>query len=94
MAVEKKGNEEKIKFKPMDVQKIINEGTREYRDLDGILAIGIFEEEEISLMEKLSKNIIFVDSSPEEWKYDSVVVDFKYGVNICFIFSFFYWYII
>ena len=53
MAVEKKCNEEKIKFKPIDFQKIINEGTREYRDLDGILAIGIFEEEEISLMENL-----------------------------------------
>lgn len=82
MAVEKKCNEEKIKFKPIDFQKIINEGTKEYRDLDGILAIGIFNEEEINIMEKLSKNIIFVDSSPDEWKYDSVVVDFKYGVKL------------
>lgn len=82
MAVEKKCSEEKIKFKPIDFQKIINEGTKEYTDLDGILAIGIFGEKEIELMEKLSKNIVFVDSSPEEWKYDSVVVDFKYGVKI------------
>lgn len=81
MAVEKKCNEEKVKFKPIDFQKIINEGTKEYKDLDGILAIGIFEEREIALIEKISKNIIFVDSSPEEWKYDSVVVDFKYGVK-------------
>ena len=29
MSVEKKCNEEKIKFKPIDFQKIINEGTRE-----------------------------------------------------------------
>ncbi|EGT3615979.1 LacI family DNA-binding transcriptional regulator [Clostridium perfringens] len=82
MAVEKKCSEEKIKFKPIDFQKIINEGIKEYTDLDGILAIGIFGEKEIELMEKLSKNIVFLDSSPEEWKYDSVVVDFKYGVKI------------
>lgn len=81
MAVEKKCSEEKIKFKPIDFQKIINEGIKEYTDLDGILAIGVFEKKEIELMEKLSKNIVFVDSSPEEWKYDSVVVDFKYGVK-------------
>ncbi|MGG5461904.1 substrate-binding domain-containing protein [Clostridium sp. B9] len=81
MAVEKKCSEENIKFKPIDFQKIINEGTKEYKELDGILAIGIFEDKEINLMKKISENIIFVDSSPEEWKYDSVVVDFKYGVK-------------
>lgn len=81
MAIEKKCSEEKIKFKPIDFQKIISEGTKEYKELDGILAIGVFEEKEIKIMENLSDNIVFVDSSPDEWKYDSIVVDFKYGVK-------------
>jgi LacI family transcriptional regulator len=46
-------------------------------DLDGIIAIGIFQENEIEEFNKLSKNIVFVDSSPNEDIYDSVVVDLK-----------------
>lgn len=46
-------------------------------DIDGIIAIGKFSEDEIKRMELYTTNIIFVDSSPDELKYDSVVVDFK-----------------
>lgn len=50
-------------------------------ELDGILAVGIFSEEQIRQMEEISKAIIFVDSSPDEQQYDSVVLNFKLGVE-------------
>ncbi|MBB6624203.1 LacI family DNA-binding transcriptional regulator [Clostridium gasigenes] len=49
--------------------------------LDGIIAIGKFGDEEICGLSKLTDNLIFVDSSPEHNKYDSVVVDFRKAVN-------------
>lgn len=44
---------------------------------DGVICIGKFGEEEIKKIEKLSKNIVFVDSSPNSRKFDSVIIDFK-----------------
>lgn len=81
MAVEKKCNEDGVNFKSIDFQRFLNDGPGDYKDLDGVLAIGIFDENEISKMKQLSNNIVFVDSSPNEWQYDSVVVDFKNGVR-------------
>ena len=48
---------------------------------DGILAIGIFSENQIMQMRDISKNIVFVDSSPDELQFDSVVLNFKLGVR-------------
>lgn len=81
MSVEKKCNEEGINFKSIDFHRVLKDGPGDYKDLDGVLAIGIFEEKEIKKMKDLSTNIVFVDSSPDEWNYDSVVVDFKNGVK-------------
>lgn len=53
----------------------------EREDLDGILAIGIFSEKQIAQMAEISKNIVFVDSSPDEQRFDSVVLNFKLGVE-------------
>lgn len=81
MSVEKKCDEEGINFKSIDFHRVLKDGPGDYKDLDGVLAIGIFEKEEITKMRDLSSNIVFVDSSPDEWNYDSVVVDFKNGVK-------------
>jgi LacI family ebg operon transcriptional repressor len=43
-------------------------------NIDGILAIGVFIEKQIKNMEKISKNIVFVESSANK-KYDSITVD-------------------
>ena len=48
---------------------------------DGILAIGIFSENQITQMAEISKAIIFVDSAPDEQAFDSVVLNFKLGVE-------------
>ncbi len=49
--------------------------------IDGVLAIGIFSEEQIKALSKLSENLLFLDSSPDELHYDSVVLNFQLGVE-------------
>ncbi len=56
--------------------------TRENKSVDGILAIGIFSEEQIEQMSKISRSIVFVDSTPDEQKFSSVVLNFKQGVEL------------
>lgn len=47
--------------------------------LNGIIAIGKFNDEEVNMMNEISDNIVFLDSSPDEQRYDSVKVNFKLG---------------
>lgn len=49
--------------------------------IDGVLAIGIFSEAQIDALSSLSRNLVFLDSSPDELKYDSVVLNFRLGVE-------------
>lgn len=81
MAIEKKCLEDNICFKSLYLSNFIKDNTYNYKDLDGIIAIGIFESDEINKLRELSPNIIFIDSSPEEWEFDSIVVDLKYGTK-------------
>ena len=64
--------------------KLYNNGLNyesfEEKDLDGIIAIGKFSDKEINLMNEYSSNIVFLDSSPDDEKYDSVKINFKMGV--------------
>lgn len=55
--------------------------TLEKTPLDGILAIGIFSEQQIAQLLEISPNIVFVDSSPDERRFDSVVLNFRLGVE-------------
>lgn len=81
MSIEKKCIEESIDFKSLYLSKILSDDKYSYKNLDGIIAIGIFQNEEILKIKDLTKNIVFIDSSPEEWEYDSIVVDLKYGAK-------------
>lgn len=49
--------------------------------IDGVLAIGIFSEDQIKALSRLSSNLVFLDSSPDELRYDSVVLNFELGVE-------------
>ncbi len=73
IGIEKKCDEEFIKFER------INKGDNyeNIEPIDGIIAIGKFGKSEVEQIEKLSENIVFVDSSPDEDLYDSVIVDFR-----------------
>ncbi|MBC2580754.1 LacI family DNA-binding transcriptional regulator [Clostridium sp. DJ247] len=61
----------------------INKGDKydKIENLDGIIAIGKFGQNDIESFNNLTNNIVFVDSSPDENMYDSVVVDFRKAVT-------------
>lgn len=54
----------------------------ENKRLDGILAIGIFSEQQIGQLMKINRTIVFVDSSPDERQFCSVVLNFRQGVEL------------
>lgn len=49
--------------------------------IDGVLAIGIFSEDQIKALSRVSDNLLFLDSSPDELRFDSVVLNFQLGVE-------------
>ncbi len=77
IAAEKRCEKEGISFKNISTIDIRNAS----KDIDGLIAIGKFGDTDIKLLNKLTNHIIFVDSSPDEEKYDSVVTDYKNGVE-------------
>lgn len=46
-------------------------------DIEGIIAVGKFSKKEIQDLYKISKKIVFVDFSPDDDLFDSVVIDFE-----------------
>ena len=50
--------------------------------LDGIIAIGLFTNTQIESLSNFSKNIVFVDSSPFETRFDSVVLGYELGLSL------------
>ena len=48
-------------------------------EINGIIAIGKFNKKEVSMINNISANIVFLDSSPDDQVYDSVNVNFKLG---------------
>jgi len=50
------------------------------KDVDGIICIGKFSDHEIEDFAQVSSNLVFVDSSPYEEIYDSVIVDIERAV--------------
>ena len=76
IGVEKACNEKEIEtvtFFKKDIQNLDG--------IDGIIAIGKYSNDEISKLRKISSNIIFVDYSPDDNLYDSVVIDFEKSVK-------------
>lgn len=52
-------------------EEIINE------DVQGIIAVGKFSRKQANELKRVTDNIVFVDCSPDDETYDSVVVDFE-----------------
>lgn len=59
-------------YKLNDEYKFIGEG-----EINGIIAIGKFTKLEVERISEVSPNIVFLDSSPNEHKFDSVTINFK-----------------
>lgn len=75
IAVEKKCDEEKVVFQRLSTL------LRDKKSYDGIIAIGKFSQANIKHLESYKVPIVFLDFSPNEEKYDSVVTDYKLGVT-------------
>lgn len=52
-------------------------------NINGIIAIGTYNNEEIALLKKYSDNIIFVNSLPDLHYFDSIVVDDQGAMEEC-----------
>lgn len=50
--------------------------------LDGIVAIGQFSTAQIESLTNLSSNVVFLDSSPFESRFDSVVLAYELGISL------------
>lgn len=48
--------------------------------IDGILVVGYFSPEEVVMLESVSKELIFVDYSPDDDLYDSILVNLKAAI--------------
>ncbi|MCL6573750.1 MAG: LacI family DNA-binding transcriptional regulator [Bacillus sp. (in: Bacteria)] len=46
-------------------------------DIQGLIAIGKFSSKQVSELRAITGNIIFVDTSPDEEEFDSIVIDFE-----------------
>lgn len=49
--------------------------------VDGLICVGKFSSAQIKQFDRLTNNIVFVDSSPQEESYDSIVIDFHTAVR-------------
>lgn len=78
IGIEKKAIEQQIEI--VKVYSSSDNGLDTLKGVDGLICIGKFSETEIEDFEKITKQMVFVDSSPQEEKYDSVVVDFEKAV--------------
>ena len=50
--------------------------------LDGIVAIGLFTPAQIESLAALTPNVVFLDSSPFESRFDSVVLGYELGISL------------
>lgn len=77
------GIEKKCIDSSIDIVKVynpINDDLDRLKGVDGLIAIGKFSDEEINSFMKCSRNIVFVDSSPRENEFDSIIIDFEKSV--------------
>lgn len=79
LGIEKKCQEENIELNKVFKCDDINDN--EIRSSIGVIAVGKFSNEEISNLKKLNETICFVDSSPQETQFDSVVFDCEKAVK-------------
>lgn len=50
--------------------------------LNGIIAVGLFTPKQIESLSLISPNIVFLDSSPFESRFDSVVLGYELGISL------------
>lgn len=74
------GVENRCRHHGIQVEKYFQDNLvdlQEDEDIQGLIAIGKFSSKQVSELEKRTKNLVFVDTSPDEDRFDSVVIDFE-----------------
>ncbi|WP_284036859.1 LacI family DNA-binding transcriptional regulator [Neobacillus sp. 114] len=73
------GVENRCRHHGIQVIKYFQDSFEELKgeDIHGLIAIGKFSRRQISELASVTENIVFVDYSPDEDQYDSVVVDME-----------------
>ena len=51
-------------------------------ELNGIIAVGLFTAKQIESLAAITTNIVFLDSSPFECRFDSVVLGYELGISL------------
>lgn len=51
-------------------------------ELNGIIAVGLFTAKQIESLAAITPNIVFLDSSPFESRFDSVVLGYELGISL------------
>lgn len=75
-------SERKYAFHPLKRQGEEHFAPTEGATLDGIVAIGIFTPAQQEDLAALHPNLVFLDSSPDEARFDSVVLNYSLGIRL------------
>lgn len=73
LTVKSMSGKKEVRFKRMDKS--------EPGQYDGIIAFGVFSEEEMEQLRMQSYSIVFINSDPKNYEYDSIVMDFNKGIQ-------------
>lgn len=76
MGIEKKCHEENIELIKL-MEKDGKYDKNQMASVDGIIAVGFFSDRQIKQIREGNSNVVFVDSSPDESLFDSIVIDFR-----------------
>ncbi|MGG3467575.1 LacI family DNA-binding transcriptional regulator [Neobacillus pocheonensis] len=72
----RQGVENRCEALSIQITKMFKESPKANEEIHGIIAIGKFSLKQAKELRKLTENIVFVDSSPDDDTYDSVVSNF------------------
>jgi LacI family transcriptional regulator len=74
--------ERKLMTEGIDMVKLESSHDLEkVKGIDGIITLGTFSHNDINRIKKFQKPVVFVDASPEEDLFDSVIIDFSKAVK-------------
>lgn len=78
LTIEKNLKEENIDYIVISKDRLSDE---RLNTVDGIIAVGIFSDQEIQKLKVMNSNIVFVDSNPHDDAFDSVVINMEMVVK-------------
>lgn len=81
LGVEKECAQRQMELVKMTGQAGDSRPDRSGESFDGIVAIGRFDSDDLDMLPAGCDNVVFVDSSPDDQRYDSVVIDLPKAVG-------------